>query len=106
MNLVARIFQRFTNMTAKAVENPVVPQVSFMDTMNLESAIIHARAFECPPGYHREPGMFVQKDGTREDAFVCDEPRPISIDYLKGGESIKVPFAFDLKGGESPESKL
>jgi hypothetical protein len=70
--------------------NPGVPQ--------------HRDPFPCPVGYHLVRKLFIEKDGSRQDAYVRDgaleawrhEDRSnsveFSVDYLLAGESVGFPL--------------
>jgi hypothetical protein len=67
------------------------------ENMANSSTILHARNNEgftapsaCPQGYHLVEGLFLEKDGSRQDAFVLDEGGEVKIDYLLAGESVEM----------------
>jgi hypothetical protein len=61
----------------------------------------------CPPGYHRVKGMFIEKDGTKQDAWVADDitPGASSIDYLMPGESVNIPLPLFVMPPEQRPAK-
>jgi hypothetical protein len=69
-----------------------------------EQTIIHAKRRECPPGYHLVRGLFRERGGTREDAYVRDGPMGaiLSIDMLKAGESLDIAIPLFIEEGKKP----
>jgi hypothetical protein len=64
------------------------------------NTVIHVKAMDgkpnpCPAGYVLARAMFLERDGTTQDAWVLsDNPHPgeFSIDYLTPGESVSLNF--------------
>jgi len=70
-------------------------------------SITHLKEGKCLPGYERKEKFFREQDGSLQPGCVMhtDDPLHFSVDVLKSGESIELPFLFPLPEEEQKPTK-